>query len=238
MIKKIFKLLLFFVILATIALAAVGIHGYHQYQQYEKQAPLTQLVAQAKASPNFVDYDNLPKTLIRATIAIEDHRFFSHSGIDLIGLLRAILSQVSDNFLRSGGSTISQQLVKNLYQQFNGGLNWKSAEFFFANALEKQENKQTIFALYVSQINYGNGYIGIKAASYGYFGVSPDQLSDAQCTILAGIPQQPVRYALTSPENIQAAKEKQALVLDAMVNYGYLKQEEADQIAQMDLGLN
>lgn len=229
--KKILHIFLAIVVVLSISLASLAFYGYVQFQRFSAQTgSLTTLVEQVENSDSYVEYHDLPNTLIRATVSIEDHRFFEHDGVDYIGLVRAILSQINENLLKSGGSTITQQLAKNLYGQYDSNLSWKLAEFFFARELESHYSKFEIFALYVNVINYGNGYVGIKEASEGYFGKEPADLSDAQCTILAGIPQVPNKYELTSTENVQDAKERQKLVLDAMVEYKYLNQTQADEI--------
>ena len=205
-------------------------YGYINYQSYNQEKDLMDLVQQVRAKEDYIEYEELPETLIRATVAIEDRRFFEHSGIDQWGLLRAFYSQFDNDFLKSGGSTITQQLAKNLYGQYNSSGKWKSAEYHFASELEKHFTKQEIFALYVNIINYGNNYIGISQAAQGYFGVKPSQLSDGQCSILAGIPQIPSNYELTSEENIQRAKDRQLLVLNAMKEMNYISEDEVQEI--------
>lgn len=229
--KKILHIFLVVVAILSIGLASLAFYGYIQFQRFSTQTgSLTTLVEQVESSDAHVDYHDLPNTLVRATVSIEDHRFFEHDGVDTIGLIRALLSQINENLVKSGGSTITQQLAKNLYGQYDSNLSWKMAEFFFARELESHYSKSEIFALYVSVINYGNGYTGIKQASEGYFGKEPADLSDAQCTILAGIPQVPSKYALVSSENVEAAKKRQKLVLAAMVEYKYLNQTQADEV--------
>ena len=229
--KKILHIFLVVVAVLSIGIASLAFYGYIQFQRFSAQTgSLTTLVEQVESSDAYVDYHDLPNTLVRATVSIEDHRFFEHDGVDTIGLIRALLSQINENLVKSGGSTITQQLAKNLYGQYDSNLSWKMAEFFFARELESHYSKSEIFALYVSVINYGNGYTGIKQASEGYFGKEPADLSDAQCTILAGIPQVPSKYALISTENVEAAKKRQKLVLAAMVEYKYLNQTQADEI--------
>lgn len=229
--KKILHIFLVVVAVLSIGIASLAFYGYIQFQRFSAQTgSLTTLVEQLESSDAYVDYHDLPNTLVRATVSIEDHRFFEHDGVDTIGLIRALLSQINENLVKSGGSTITQQLAKNLYGQYDSNLSWKMAEFFFARELESHYSKSEIFALYVSVINYGNGYTGIKQASEGYFGKEPADLSDAQCTILAGIPQVPSKYALISTENVEAAKKRQKLVLAAMVEYKYLNQTQADEI--------
>ncbi len=228
--KKIGRMLFILVMVCVFALAGIALYGYKEYRSYSTQAPITTLVDQVESDPTFVSYGELPKTLVRATVSIEDRRFFEHDGVDYKGLARALASQVLPGLLKSGGSTITQQLAKNLYGTYDSNLQWKTAEFYFAKELEGRYSKEEIFALYVNVINYGNGYSGIYEASQGYFGQVPEDLTDAQCTILAGIPQSPATYELTSAENVQKAKARQKLVLEAMMDKKYLNQPQVDKI--------
>ena len=106
-------------------------------------------------------------------MAIEDRRFYEHQGLDIIGLLRAAASQFLPDMVRSGGSTIGQQTVKNLYGLFEPTLEIKVAEVFLASQLNDLYSKDEILALYMNIINYGDGHIGITNAARGYFGVEP-----------------------------------------------------------------
>ena len=187
-VKFIFKLLLILVI------AFVGIFfgkGYWGYLELTSSKSVDQAVSEVTSSPYFVGYDNISPELIRATVAIEDRRFYDHSGVDYIGLVRAAVSQFDNDLLKSGGSTITQQLAKNLYGMFDGSWDRKSTEFFIARYLEKHYSKNEILALYVNVINYGNNYTGIYEASMGYFDTDPENLTIAQASLLAGIPQSP-----------------------------------------------
>ena len=192
-VKFIFKLLLILVI------AFVGIFfgkGYWGYLELTSSKSVDQAVSEVTSSPYFVGYDDISPELIRATVAIEDRRFYDHSGVDYIGLVRAAVSQFDNDLLKSGGSTITQQLAKNLYGMFDGSWDRKSTEFFIARYLEKHYSKNEILALYVNVINYGNNYTGIYEASMGYFDTDPEDLTIAQASLLAGIPQSPNNYEL------------------------------------------
>ncbi len=228
--KRFFKCLCVLLFIGLLFMGGIIFYGYKEYQDYSSQNTLTSLVEQVESKDTFVAYSDLPNTLVRATVSIEDRRFFDHKGVDYKGLVRALFSQINSNLLKSGGSTITQQLAKNLYGMYDSNFKWKTAEYFFAKELEGRYSKDEIFALYVNVINYGDGHTGIYEASYGYFGVAPEDLTDAQCTILAGIPQSPSKYQLTSSENVQNAKERQQLVLDAMMDQKYLNQTQADEI--------
>lgn len=127
-----------------------------------------------------------------------------------------------------GGSTITQQLAKNLCFTQEKLLTRKVAEVFAAFALEREYSKEEILELYVNSIYFGNGYYSVREASIGYFQKEPSQMTPSECTMLAGIPNAPSAYALTaSPE---LARERQIQVLRQMVDTGAITQEQADDI--------
>lgn len=192
------------------------------------QNPIDDLVAEVESRSTFVDYEDIAPELMRATISIEDRRFYEHDGIDLIGLGRALISQVYDGFLKSGGSTITQQVAKNLYEEFDSSLEWKPTEIFLANYLDHHYSKNEILAIYVNIINYGNNYTGIYEASVGYFDVFPMDLNMAQASLLAGVPQSPSNYDLVN--HFDNAKQKQLAVLNAMAECGYINESEIETI--------
>ncbi|UNT94336.1 biosynthetic peptidoglycan transglycosylase [Allobaculum sp. Allo2] len=174
--------------------------------------------------------------LYQATIAVEDAHFYSHQAVDLKALIRAGLSQIVPWMPKSGGSTIDMQTVKNLYGQYDGTPVWKAGEIVLATRLDKICTKDQILSLYVNIINYGNNFHGIRQAANGYFGVEPWELTDAQATLLAGIPQSP--SALNPLVHFDAAKAKQEIVLRAMVRNDMITQEQADAIYEQDCGID
>lgn len=231
--KKVFQCLL--IIILAVLIGGVGLFfgkGYLSYKELTQETSVETLVHQVESNEHFVAYDDLPQDLLHATVAIEDRRFYSHGGIDYIGLARGVMSQFDSNLLRSGGSTITQQLAKNLYAKFESGLDWKATEFYVAKYLEKHYTKDEILTLYVNVINYGNNFTGIYEASMGYFQIEPSQLSIEQCTLLAGIPQSPSNYELFN--HYDQAKKKQYSVLQAMSECGYISSDEVSAIYEKD----
>lgn len=229
-VKFIFKLVLILLI------AFVGIFfgkGYWGYLEITATKSVDQAVSEVTSSPYFVGYEDISPDLIRATVAIEDRRFYEHGGVDYIGLVRAAASQFDSNLLKSGGSTITQQLAKNLYGMFDSTWDRKSTEFFIAKYLEKHYSKNEIVALYVNVINYGNNYTGIYEASYGYLDTDPSELNIAQASLLAGIPQSPNNYELVN--HFQEAKQKQYAVLKAMAECGYISQSDINTYYNMSV---
>lgn len=230
--KKICKFVFTLLILLVVGFTGLFFgKGYMGYLELQKTKTVDQAVQDIQSMDTYVDYDHLPTDLLRATVAIEDRRFYDHGGVDYIGLVRAVVSQFDSNLLKSGGSTITQQLAKNMYGMFDSSWDRKSTEFFIAKYLEKHYSKNEILTLYVNVINYGNDYTGIYEASVGYFGLVPNDLNIAQCTLLAGIPQSPNNYELVY--HFQNAKEKQYAVLQAMEECGYISKSDISDIYNM-----
>lgn len=226
MMKFLRNLFLTGIILIIGFLSFIVYNGYQDYRTYEDAVPIASLVEKVENSEDFVPYEELPDNLLKATVAAEDKRFYQHGGIDILSLLRAIASQFNYSLARSGGSTITQQLAKNLYGQYSTNVRWKLMEFFFANKLENLYTKEEILTCYVNVINYGGNNQGILQASLNYYGVHPKQLGLGECSLLAGIPQSPANYELYY--HYDNAKVRQQYVLDSMVKAGYITQEEAD----------
>ena len=227
---KLIKRIVFITIIVICILALIfGLGGYNYYNKAVSKIALDEKVKQIQSQDDFVKYDDLPKDLIDATVAVEDHRFWEHGSVDIISIGRAIFSNIKAGEAKEGGSTITQQVSKNLYfmnDKYNRDR--KIAELIMSSKLEKNYSKQQIFELYVNTIYYGNGYYGIKAAAKGYFNKEPKDLTIDECTLLAGVPNAPSKYAPTV--NIELCKDRQSKVIRSMVKYNYLSQEEADKI--------
>ena len=227
--KKILKWILFLVIAAVIfACSAFLYRGWQDSRTVEQAASLEQVCQKVMNSEDFVPYDQIPKDLLNATVAVEDARYYTHGAVDLFSIARAVASQFLPFLEKSGGSTITQQTVKNLYQYYGGGMEWKGAEMVLAIKLENLYTKDEILALYVNIINYGDEHTGIRQAAAGYFQCEPMQLNMEECTLLAGIPQSPANLQLSN--HFSAAKAKQKTVLEAMVRNNYITQQQADEI--------
>lgn len=201
------------------------------YKSAIKEVSLEKKVENIKNDVNFVSINDVPKYYSDAIIAVEDHRFKEHGAIDIISIGRAIVSNVQAKELNEGGSTITQQVAKNLY--FISEKNFvyrKIAEIFLSFDLEDNYSKEEILELYFNTIYFGDGYYGIKEASKGYYEKEPKDLSLFEATLLAGVPNAPSVYAPTI--NPDLAKSRQGKVIRSMVEYGYLSQEEADKIQE------
>lgn len=228
-VKKTVATLLVLIILGTVFL---GIYytsqGYKEYKKAIEETPIEVKIEEIRGRDNFTKKDELPKMYIDAVIAVEDHNFYKHGAISIASTFRAILTNIRKKELSTGGSTITQQVAKNLYFTQEKRLSRKVAELFMAVELEKMYDKDEIFEFYVNSIFFGSGYYNIYDASMGYYGVEPINLTDEQATILAGVPNAPSIY---SPDNnTHLTIERQHQVLMSMVKYGYLTEEEAENI--------
>ena len=220
-------MLLLMLIGISIGLLLIG-KGYDMYKEAIQETPLEEKVEEIKSKANYTKISELPQMYLDAVISVEDHRFYKHSGIDVIAIGRAIINDIKAMDFVEGGSTITQQIAKNEYFTQEKKITRKIAEVFMAYEIEKNYLKDEILELYINTIYFGNGYYNIKDACEGYFGKSPNEMTEGECIMLAGIPNAPSVY--NPKENPKLAKERQKQVADKMVEYGYLTQDEADAI--------
>ena len=225
-IKAIFRLLIVLVCLVLGVGAFLGVKGYEMYQDAIAERTLDERVEDIRNTENFTIYSELPQFYIDATISVEDHRFADHCGIDLIAIGRAAWTDIRAMSFVEGGSTITQQLVKNLLFTQDKKIERKAAEVFAALEMESKYSKEEIFELYANTAYFGSGYYGIYQASIGYFGKEPSALTDYECALLAGIPNAPSVY---SPMvNSELAQQRQQYVIRQMVKYGYISESEGE----------
>ena len=223
--KKFLLILLFIIILIV---ASLGIYGYSLYNQAIKEEPLISKIEQIQSDENYVKYEDLPQDYLNAVVSVEDRRFYDHGAIDLRSIGRAIYVNITNFELREGGSTITQQLAKNIYFIDMNPFSRKLAEIFMAYAIEDNYSKEEILELYVNTSYFGDGYYGIKEACNGYLDKEPSEMDLNECTMMAGIPNAPSVYAPT--KNPDLTKSRQEHVLETMVGNGYISQEEANEI--------
>ncbi len=229
-IKTIFYVIAIVITISVIICTVIGLQGYKMYKDTISKTSIDDRIEQLKSNDNYLELNKIPEYFKDAIVAVEDHRFKSHGGIDIISTCRAILNNIKAMSIVEGGSTITQQLAKNLYFSQEQDFVRKVAELFAALDLEKDYSKDDILEFYLNTIYFGNGYYGIYDASMGYFNKPPKDLTIKEATLLAGIPNAPSVYALT--ENPDLAKQRQAQVLDAMVNYNYITDQEAENILE------
>lgn len=175
---------------------------------------------------DWLDYAEVPEAMVLALLAVEDRRFFEHGGVDPFGVARAILANLRAGGMRQGGSTLTQQLAKNIFLSSERSFRRKARELLMALWLEREFSKEQILALYLNRVYFGAGNWGIDAASRTYFGHSARRLSLAEAAMLAGLVKAPSRLAPT--RDLAAARARAGQVLDAMVDAGYLTEQAAD----------
>lgn len=231
---KKFKKVLLVLILIILSILAIYIgQGYKMYKNALDDKPLEEMVQEIRSQKSYTKISNIPDIYKDAVIAVEDHRYYDHKGIDIIAIGRALLNDIRARELIEGGSTITQQLAKNMYFTQDKTLTRKIAEVFMAKKIESNYNKEEILELYVNYIYYGSGYYDIKSASLGYFDKEPQDLTEGESIMLAGIPNAPSVYnPKVSP---RLARERQKQVIDKMIKYGKLSEGKADEILSENL---
>lgn len=219
--------ILFLIIL--IVLSYIFIDGYNLYKSAINNTSIAKIVKDLENSKNYVTLDEIPSSYLKAVVAIENKRFYEIGAIDFISLGRAIITNLDTKSLTEGGSTITQQLAKNLYFSQEKKFTRKVAELFVAIDLEKQlKSKDKILELYINKIYYGDGYHGIYEASMGYFKKDPSDLTLYEQTLLAGLPNAPSVYALSN--NSMLSYERQNQVVSAMAQEGHITETDANKI--------
>lgn len=207
------------IILTMIILAGAMLlgAGYGKYKQAIGEIELADKINEVRSSESYVNINDISNIFKDAIVAIEDIRFYEHGAVEFKSLVRALLVNIKEKELLQGGSTITQQVAKNLYFDNDQNFLKKIAELFVAFDLEENYSKDDILELYVNIIYYGDNNYGVKEASNNYFDVEPIDLDYDQSTLLAGLPQAPSAYALG--ENYEAAKERQKEVIEALDKY-------------------
>ena len=211
---------------------------------YDSQGNLTETLVMSGANREEVEFEELPEDLIDAFVAMEDRRFWEHDGIDLRSIARAAVGVISGDYA-GGGSTITQQLIKNNVPDGGRENNWsdrmvrKIQEQYLAVKLEatsgmsKEETKKEILVSYLNTINLGNNTLGVKTAADRYFGKEVSELNLAECTVLAAITSNPSRYnPISHPENNNSRRQ---VVLQYMEEQGYIDSAEREAAMGMEV---
>ena len=221
------KIKRFFCIIFAIILVTAGMQvkiGYDKYKAALEIRPLDTVISELKSKGNYTNYEDIPPIYFDAVVAVEDRRFYKHNGFDIIGTARALYTDLRAKEMLEGGSTITQQLAKNLYFPQDNTLHRKIAEIFMAIEMEKQYEKEAILEFYVNGIYYGSGYYNIYDAAKGYFNKEPAEMTGYECTLLAGIPNAPSVYSLDV--NPDLAKERQEKVIECMIECEYIESKD------------
>ena len=218
MLAKTVRRLVLVVLVAVLLLVAATVwRGYGMYRDALDRMSISEAVAQLKRQPGYTTVDELPQRYLDAVVAVEDHRFYGHAGIDPIGICRAAVNDLRSLSLEEGGSTITQQVAKNLFFTGEKRFSRKVAEVFMAFDLESRYGKREILELYVNSSYFGLGHTGIGQAAPAYLGCSPSEMDDFSCALMAGIPNAPETLA----SDWQAAIDRAYVVIGQMEKYGY-----------------
>lgn len=220
---------IFFLILTTVLVIGVTftISGYVMYEKESSIENITSKISKIQEDENYVKIEDLPKNYLNAVIAVEDHRFYNHGAIDIISIGRAIITNIKNFDFVEGGSTITQQIAKNIFFTQEESVTRKIAEIFMAFKLEDNYDKDDILEIYVNTSYFGYNYTGIGEACKGYLGKEPKDMTLYDASLLAGVPNAPYYYSPRA--NMDLATKRQKKVLSSMVKYNYISQEQADQ---------
>ncbi|MCF0109392.1 MAG: transglycosylase domain-containing protein [Erysipelotrichaceae bacterium] len=232
-----FKFIRNLIVIAFIVFAGISGYalklGYDCYVEAISAKPVEVAVSEVMNSDRFVPYDELSPHFVNAVVAVEDRRFFARKGLDFISLTRAIITNIQAKEMKEGGSTLTQQVAKNLYFSHAPSARRKLAEIFFVYDLEERYSKQDLFAVYASIVYYGDGHYGIKDAADGYYGKTPGDLDLNEASMLAGLPQSPSIYQLSTGYDLALKRQKK--VLSSMVGEHYITQEQMDDVVNSSI---
>jgi penicillin-binding protein 1A len=223
-------------LVGLVVAVAVAMASLPDYQQLSRRADLGQMVRVRAADgtllvslgPSFgrwLRYDEIPPTMRAAMIAVEDKRFRSHIGVDPIGVARSFKVRIESGRWRQGGSTITQQLARNIFLTNSRTFGRKVKEAVLALALERKFTKDQILELYLNRVYFGGGAYGIDAASRTFFGHGAERLNLEEAAIIAGLVKAPSNYSPTA--DVQAARDRASVVINSMVENGFLPAAEA-----------
>lgn len=218
--KLIIKILLWiFIILFILCSIVLGL-GYLKYKETTDKISVIDKVQEIRESDNYTKLKDISDDYKNAVVAIEDHRFYNHNGIDILSILRSTYVNFKIKSLDYGASTITQQVGRLMYFTQEKSPIRKVAEIFVAFDLEKNYSKDEILELYLNLMYFGNGYYGIYDASEGFFNKTPDELTLYEASYLAGLPNAPSVYS----ENDELGEERRVQVINAMKKYGYINE--------------
>ena len=226
--KLIKRIILLLIIVIAITGGVLAYKGHKIYKDVLEKTSVADKVTQIKSQENYTELKDLPDFYKNALIAVEDRRFYKHGPIDPIAIARAVFVNIKSWELQEGGSTITQQLAKNIYFTQEKSALRKVAEMYMAYEIERNCDKDTILELYLNTSYFGDGYYCVKDASEGYYGKEPKDMNRNEASMLAGIPNAPSAYCPTKHLNL--AKQRQVQVLDKMVKYKFITEQDKTEI--------
>lgn len=216
--------------LYAVSLPKINIDNVNNISIYDKE---NDIIFSGNGNKEWISLNNISNYLIDATISTEDKRFYNHPGFDILRIAKSMYVNVTTKNLSQGASTITQQLARNLFSNFDKTWRRKLKEAWYAFRIEIDYSKDEILEAYLNTINYGNGVLGIENASYYYFNKSAKDLSLAEASMLAGIPKAPNAY---SPLNdSETAKKRQGIILNYMVKNKKISEKEAEDAYDIEL---
>lgn len=216
--------------LYAVSLPKININNVNNISIYDKE---NDIIFSGNGNKEWISLNNISNYLIDATISTEDKRFYNHPGFDILRIAKSMYVNVTTKNLSQGASTITQQLARNLFSNFDKTWRRKLKEAWYAFRIEIDYSKDEILEAYLNTINYGNGVLGIENASYYYFNKSAKNLSLAEASMLAGIPKAPNAY---SPLNdSETAKKRQGIILNYMVKNKKISEKEAEDAYDIEL---
>ncbi len=194
LLKRILALLMVIVMAIGVVSAPIIKNGYNLYRKAVQEKPIEEKVIEIMKSENYTEYENISPVFIKSLLKSEDKRFFEHFAVDPIALARALIVNITNGKYTQGGSTITQQLAKNMYFSFEKRMERKIAELFVAFDLERMYTKEEILSMYCSLAYFGNNCYGVKQASKYYYDILPDKLNQQQSNELVATLKAPSIY--------------------------------------------
>ncbi|HDR7601721.1 TPA: PBP1A family penicillin-binding protein [Bacillus mycoides] len=198
---------------------------------YDKDGKL--IYEYGKEKRTNIMYDQIPKLVENAFLATEDARFYEHSGVDFKGTARAVLVSLKGDYGSQGGSTITQQVIKNYFLSMEKTSKRKAQEIFLAYKLEQQYSKHEILEMYLNKVYLGNRSYGIATAVQNYYGKELKDLTLPEVAMLAGLMKAPNNYDPTKEKNIKKATERRNVVLELMNRHGYITKKEMEEASKV-----
>lgn len=221
----------------AVAVTVRSLPGYQELKSSQtgqmivvRAADGSEIVTLGPSYGKWVPYERIPQAMKDAMISVEDRRFRSHWGVDPIGIVRSVMVRVEKGAWRQGGSTITQQLARNIFLNNNKTFGRKSREWILALALEQKFSKDQVLELYLNKVYFGGGAYGIDSAARKFFGHPGEEITLPEAAIIAGLVKAPSRYSPTADAN--AAIGRAGVVLQTMVSNGVIS---ADQAAGINL---
>lgn len=209
--------------------------AYQTSMVYDDQGEIIKLVKKERFQI-YLSIDNIPETAKEAIVSIEDKRFYDHNGIDLKAIVRAAIALVKKDEITQGGSTITQQLSRNIFLTHTVSWERKVEEIFISLRLEKIYSKDDILEFYLNNVYFANGYYGIEAASTGYFNKSSSELTLSQTAFLCAIPNNPTVY--DPRKNLENTLKRRDRILDEMLKDGKITESQCAEAKQETITLN